>query len=238
MAGVLELKQVSFSFAQHAKPFFDKICVSFPPGALHFVRGQNGAGKSTLFNILRGAVHAQEKIAGTIVVDGVVYNLDSDNRESLEKLQDDIKLVQQNFDLMLADQLTFEENLQVARMTMYPSLGALPEMQKLPTFVERFGIPKHKAVHLLSGGQRQMLAILMALQKPTKVLLLDEPTAALDVQNAKMIMEFLQALVEESGLTVLIISHDLELVQRYSRQRHYQISVDQETGIRSLNLVE
>lgn len=238
MSYMLELKNVSFSFAQQRKYFFNKVSVNFSVGALHFLRGQNGAGKSTFFNILRGIVDSQEKIVGTIVVDGVEYNFDNENRASLCSLQDDIKLVQQNFDLMLADQMTFDENLQVARMPLYPSLKSLPEMQKLPTFVERFGIPKNKPVHLLSGGQRQILAILMALQKPTKVLLLDEPTAALDDQNAKMIMEFLQALVQENRLTVLIISHDLELVREYSRQRYYHITVDQLSGERSISVIE
>lgn len=237
MTHMLELKQVSFSFPKQTKAFFHELSVQFPSAALHFVRGQNGAGKSTLFNILRGALHAQEKVAGTIVLDGVAIKLDGGNQENLHKLQSHIKLVQQNFDLMLADQLTFEENLCVARLGIYPGLEGLPERKPLPAFVERFGIPHHKPVHLLSGGQRQMLAILMALQKPTKVLLLDEPTAALDEHNAKMIMEFLRSLVEESGLTILIISHDLELVQQYAKQRYYQISVDPVTAVRSMQLV-
>ncbi len=233
----LELKQVSFGFAQQSKLFFNQLSGQFPAGALHFVRGQNGAGKSTIFNILRGIVHPQENITGTIIVDGVVHTFDKDNREALGSLQNDIKLVQQDFDLMLADKLSFEENLQIARLNFYPSLNTLPVAQKLPAFVERFRIPKQKPVHMLSGGQRQMLAILMALQKPTKVLLLDEPTAALDAHNAKMIMEFLQSLVEESGLTVLIISHDLELVGHYAKNRYYQINIDEATGLRSLHLI-
>ncbi len=237
MAQVLELRQVSFSFPNQTKLFFQEISIQFPAGALHFVRGQNGVGKSTLFNILRGALDAQDKVSGVIVLDGEIIKLDSGNRDGLRKLQAHIKLVQQNFDLMLADQLTFEENLCVARLGVYPGLSGLPAAKPLPAFVERFGIPYHKPVHLLSGGQRQMLAILMALQKPTKVLLLDEPTAALDAHNSKMIMEFLKSLVEESGLTVLIISHDLELVQQYAKQRYYQIVVDPGTAVRSMQLV-
>ena len=234
----LELKEVSFGFARHKKMFFHKISAQFPAGALHFIRGQNGAGKSTFFNILRGMIHEQEHISGTIVVDGVCNKLDNSDRDALSNLKDIIKLVQQNFDLMLADVLTFEQNLQVARLCTYPGLTQLPNHQKLPLFVERFGIPKHKPVHMLSGGQRQMLAILMALQKPTKILLLDEPTAALDGHNAKMFMDFLQSLVAESGLTILIISHDRELVEHYAQQRYYHIAIDEQSGLRSLNVVE
>lgn len=237
MKYALELKQVSFSFPSQEKSFFQGISVQFAASTMHFVRGQNGAGKSTLFNILRGVLDAQEKVSGTIVLDGEEIHLQPGNVENLRKLQVHIKLVQQNFDLMLADQLTFEENLSVARLSTYPDLGPLPQAQALPAFIERFGIPYRKPVHLLSGGQRQILAILMALQKPTKILLLDEPTAALDAHNAKMIMEFLQSLAQEHGLTVLIISHDLELVQQYARQRYYQIAVDPVTAVRSIELV-
>lgn len=237
MKNILELRHISFRFPHQTNPFFHDLTAEFAAGALHFVRGQNGAGKSTLFNILRGAFHAQEKVAGKIILDGTLLDLDTQQAASAFSLQQHVKLVQQNFDLMLADQLTFEENLRVARLERYPELKGLPTLQPLPSFVERFGIPYHKPVHLLSGGQRQMLAILMALQKPTKILLLDEPTAALDAQNARMIMEFLQSLVTESGLTVLIISHDIELVQNYAKRHYYQINIDAGTGMRSIELI-
>ena len=237
MSASLELHNVHFSFANQAKPFFRDLSVTFPAGALHFMRGQNGAGKSTLFNVLRGLIHAQERIGGTMIFDGVQLPLDGHNTTSFNALQKSIKLVQQNFDLMLADQLTFEENLRAARFGLHPELASLPPLQQLPVFIERFGIQYHKPVHLLSGGQRQVLAILMALQKPTKILLLDEPTAALDVHNSKMIMEFLQLLVEDTGLTVLIISHDLELVTQYAKKHHYRFTVHDD-GTRSVERVE
>ena len=237
MAATLELKNVSFSFANQSKPFFRDLSVTFPAGALHFMRGQNGAGKSTLFNVLRGLIHTQEKISGTMIFDGVQLSLNDNNATSLNTLQKSIKLVQQNFDLMLADQLTFEENLRAARFGLHPELAGLPPLKPLPAFIDRFGIQYQKPVHLLSGGQRQALAILMALQKPTKVLLLDEPTAALDAHNSKMIMEFLQLLVDENGLTVLIISHDPELVQQHAKKHYYQFTM-RDDGTRSVERVD
>lgn len=233
---ILELRHVSFSFPRQTHPFFADINIGFAPGQLHFIRGQNGAGKSTFFNILRGAVEPQERVVGQISLAGELVDFAGDESRR-QILGENVKLVQQNFDLMLADKLTFEENLQVAKLKRYPGLSLLPEAEKLPAFVQRFGIPHNKAVYLLSGGQRQMLAILMALQKPTKVLLLDEPTAALDAHNANMIMSFLNSLVSERGLTVLIISHDPELVQRYANKQYYQISIDEKSGTRSIHCV-
>lgn len=236
MAATLELKNVSFSFASQSKPFFQNLSVTFPAGELHVMRGQNGAGKSTLFNLLRGLIHPQEQIDGSIIFDNATITLSGNNSNSLIFLQKSIKLVQQNFDLMLADQLTFEENLRAAQFDQHPLLIGLPKLKALPQFIERFGIQYQKPVHLLSGGQRQALAILMALQKPTKVLLLDEPTAALDAYNSKMIMDFLQALVTENGLTILIISHDLELVQKYAQNHYYQFNIHND-GTRSVERV-
>src|SRR5581483_218231 len=77
--------------------------------------------------------------------------------------------------------------------------------------------------HLLSGGQRQILAIMMALQKPTRVLLLDEPTAALDNDNAQQVMAFLENITAELNLITLIICHDKELVVTYGHHSCYEL---------------
>jgi ABC-type lipoprotein export system ATPase subunit len=79
---------------------------------------------------------------------------------------------------------------------------------------------------MLSGGQRQILAILMALQKSASILLLDEPTAALDDKNSSMVMSFLnELLATDKNLTVLIICHDKELVDTYAHSQYHQIEV-------------
>ncbi len=231
----LELHKVSFSFGRNMRHFFDRVSISFPVSKIHFIQGRNGVGKSTLFNVLRGNIHAQEKITGLIRIDGAEYPFSEKNRDHLKDLDSVVKMVHQNFDAMLADNLTFEENLRVARMVRYPGLHRLPEHEKLPAFVERFGIPRNTPVFSLSGGQRQVLAILMVLQKKVKILLLDEPTAALDNQNSRLVMEFLQTLVTNTGLTVLVISHDRDLVETYAQTGHYSIEVDMQTEVRTLH---
>jgi ABC-type multidrug transport system ATPase subunit len=234
----LELDRIDFGFAIGQGLFFHGLSARFPTGAVHFVRGQNGAGKSTLFNVVRGIVNAHEQFAGTITVHGKAFTCGRDQRSDLRPLQQEIKLVPQNFDVALADQLTFTDNLRVAKMGRYPDLAPVPVLSALPALVERFGIPHNKPVCQLSGGQRQMLAILMALQKSTKILLLDEPTAALDPHNAAMVMDFLQSLVADSNLTVLMISHDLELFNRYAGAQYYNLAVDEQTKVRRLELVQ
>ena len=217
MNAALTIKNLSFHFNQEAeKHFFTDLNVSFEPNGLHFIRGKNGAGKSTLFRIIRGQVFGDEYINGSIEVNNKTYSLSHKERRVL--LGNTIRMVAQKFDQMLADQFTFTQNLQLAAMPHYPLLKRFSSDYNIPELIARFGINFDVPVGMLSGGQRQILAILMALQKPTSVLLLDEPTAALDDKNGSMVMAFLNELLRSNkDLTVLIICHDIELVKEYAR---------------------
>ena len=224
MVNALELKNLHFKFTPNSPDFFRNVTAAFEKGRIHFIKGFNGAGKSTLFRILRGKLEKQEVVEGVVVVEGNAQTLQT-GFEHYDALST-INMVQQKFDVI-------EQNLQLANLPIHPGLALLPVHKAIPTFVERFGIDVEKPVHLLSGGQRQILAILMALQKTTNILLLDEPTAALDEKNADMVMQFLHDLVVTTGLTVLIICHDRELVMRYAHDRYFELVVD-EQGVRSL----
>ena len=134
---------------------------------------------------------------------------------------------------MMAYQFTFDKNLQLANLPSRPTLGALPGFTDYAVLLVHFAIDSRKPVHLLSGGQRQILAIIMMLQKKCRVLLLDEPTAALDASNAALVFAFIKDLVASTGMTVFIISHDKELVETYATEGFYQITVD-DAGLRSI----
>ncbi|QQR49741.1 ATP-binding cassette domain-containing protein [bacterium] len=233
MVNALELKNLHFKFAPNAPDFFKNVTINFEKGRIHFIKGFNGAGKSTLFRILRSKLEQQEVVEGVIVVEGNAQTLQT-GTQHYDALST-INMVQQKFDVMLVDHLSFEQNLQLANLPIHPGLAPLPAHKAMPTFVERFAIDVEKPVHLLSGGQRQILAILMALQKTTNILLLDEPTAALDEKNAEMVMLFLNDLVITTRLTVLVICHDRELVMRYAHDRYFELVVD-EQGVRSIVL--
>jgi ABC-type lipoprotein export system ATPase subunit len=232
----LKLENVSFKFTAQSHEFFKNINVTFDQGKLHFVRGPNGAGKSTLFRLVQGTLDQHEIATGNVYVGSKKYHYVPGKNQKTRIHE--IKVVHQKFDLMLADQLSFTQNLQLANMSIYPGLQALPAHQQLPDFVQRFGIDMAKPVYLLSGGQRQILSILMALQKPVSVLLLDEPTAALDDKNSQMVMAFLHHLLQSAGLTILIICHDRELVTTHAQDGYFELSINDQTMLRTLGYVK
>ncbi len=230
----LFIDALTFSFPQASQPFFENLSLHCPTQKLHFIQGKNGSGKSTLLRILQGNLIPGEQLIGTFSLNGETATITGNSVP--RRLTHRIKTVVQDTDEMLADDFTVEQNLQCAQLPTYPGLGELPRARGLSLLMDEFGIPPSTEVKRLSGGQRQILAILMALEKPTEVLLLDEPTAALDPRNARMIMDFLHKLSRTQELTVVIISHDKELVNTYSGGSCFELR-QEDTGKRTLHSV-
>lgn len=228
----LTIDQLVFSFAQQEQPLFDGLVATFERNKVHFIVGKNGSGKSTLFRILRGFCTESDKVAGVVTVNGAVINL-GDRTQAAKRLMR-VRLVDQKFDQMLVDQYNFIDNLRFARLASMPTVTPLSLHKPLPDFLDRFAIDSTTPVRLLSGGQRQILAILMALQQSVDVLLLDEPTAALDEKNAIMLMDFIHQLAVEQGVTVLIICHDQSLVDRYAAGAYHKLCHHSNSLIRQL----
>lgn len=231
----LIIKNLTFSFPEIAAPLFNRCSLRFTDNRLHFIRGKNGSGKSTLFRIIRGMIYNGEHIEGTVTIGKTTYLLnDEDHRRELSHT---VRLVAQKFDRMIADQFSFTQNLQLATMPHYPHIETFSDDYRIPDLIKRFGINFDVPAGNLSGGQRQILAILMALQKPTSILLLDEPTAALDSKNGGMVMSFIQELLSvNKDLTILIICHDRDLVEQYADKEYYQIKVADD-GTRTFSLI-
>ncbi len=175
-----------------------------------------------------------QQLSGSFGLDDVHY-LIKNNRISTG-FTNQIKTVVQQVDEMIADQFTVAQNLQLAALQQRPNLGQLPNQQKLPNILQTVGMRLDTPVHQLSGGQRQILAILMALQKPTRILLLDEPTAALDPKNAHMVMQSLQKLAVERALIVLAITHEKEIVETYAQNNYIEITM-QDGDLRDVHVV-
>jgi len=179
------------------------------------VIGSNGAGKSTFLNAVAGDVPLS---AGTILIDGRdVTNWPSTKRAAL------ISRVFQDPVAGTCEDLTIEENLAIAlrRVGRRGWRRALERAtrDKFRAELARLGLGletrlQHQ-VGLLSGGQRQALSLLMATLSDTKILLLDEHTAALDPTAASLVLELTRRLVAERGLTVLMVTHSMRQALDY-----------------------
>ena len=174
--------------------------------------GSNGAGKSTLFNAIAGGFYVDE---GSITLAGEDITFQPEYRRSrvLGRLfQDPMRGT--------APHMTIEENLALAYLRTAKHQHAFfsrtskadralfrDQLARLEMGLEdRMGQP----VGLLSGGQRQALTLLMATLVPPKLLLLDEHTAALDPKTAAKVLELSDRIVEENGLTTMMVTHNMK----------------------------
>lgn len=207
---MIELKNITVTFnpgtpLEHQA--FKNISLKIETGQFVTVIGGNGAGKSTLMNVISGDVCAN---TGDIILDGksVIHQLPYERAKLISRVfQDPL--------LGTFSELTIEENLSLAyfrgkKRNLFPALNT----QLRSSFREHLahiGIGLEKRLKdkmgLLSGGQRQAVSLLMATLQPSKILLLDEHTAALDPKMENLILELTRRLIEEKKLTTLMITH-------------------------------
>ncbi|MDC7232449.1 MAG: sugar ABC transporter ATP-binding protein [Spirochaetales bacterium] len=191
--GVTALKDVSFKVKR---------------GEIHGICGENGAGKSTLMKILSG-VYPHDTYEGQVFYNGEEVNFTAGAiRQAIEK---GIAIVYQ--ELALVPQLTVGENIFLGHEPrkkngsidwnqLYSNTKDILEKYKLD-------IPYAEKVEDLPVGKQQMVEIAKALSEDAKVLILDEPTSALTINEAEVLMDIIR-LLKEQGVTMLYISHKLE----------------------------
>jgi len=177
------------------------------PGEVHAVVGDNGAGKSTLVKIIAGAIQPTE---GEVRLDGRTVRF-TEPREALEA---GISTVYQG--LALVGCRSIAANLFLGREPSRYGFVRSREMnakaQEMLTELRQLNITDiHAEVEDLSGGQRQAVAIARGVRLGQRVLILDEPTAALGVREAAGVLELIRAL-RGSHRTMLLISHNLQHV--------------------------
>ena len=174
------------------------------------IRGPSGSGKSTLLNMI-GALDKPSE--GKVLVNGVDVSSLNDNQ--LADLRQGVGFVFQFFNLIprLSALGNVELTLSIA------GLGKAERKKRAETLLSTVGLGermKHKPAEL-SGGERQRVAIARALANDPGFLLMDEPTGNIDSKTAREVMDLIQRLNSEKGVTIIMITHDEQLATRAKR---------------------
>lgn len=197
MANALEIKNLKkvYSNGVEALKGIDLTVVS---GDFFALLGPNGAGKSTLINVVCGLV---EKSAGTVSIEGL--SIDDD----YQKAKMHLGIVPQEFNFGIFEKV-IDIVLDQAGYYGIPRKEALPKAEKL---LQQLGLyeKRNEQSRTLSGGMKRRLMIARGLVHDPKVLILDEPTAGVDIEIRREMWEFLENL-NKSGTTIVLTTHYLE----------------------------
>ena len=202
---LVELRDISIAFG--GIKAVDHVSVDLYPGEVVGLLGHNGAGKSTLIKCLSGAYRAD---SGEVWINGEKAEINNPR----DARSYNIETIYQT--LALADNLDAASNLFLGRELVgaggfLDDIAMESETRKImgrlnPNF-RKFNVP----VSALSGGQRQSVAIARAVYFNAKILIMDEPTAALGPQETQMVAELIQEL-KRQGLGIFLIEHDIHAV--------------------------
>ncbi len=184
----------------------DGIDLSVARGAITGIIGRSGAGKSTLIRLVNGL---EKATSGRVVVDGVEVGGLSEN--GLRDLRRQVGMIFQHFNL-LSSRTAFEN---VALPLEIAGLSATAIRDKVAPLIDLVGLgdKSDRYPAELSGGQKQRIGIARALATSPKLLLSDEATSALDPETTQSILALLKRINAELGLTVLLITHEMEVVK-------------------------
>ena len=179
-------------------------------GEFVFLVGPSGSGKSTIIKLLTAEIAPSD---GRLMVNG--YNLNNITPRQVPYLRRTLGVIFQDFRLI--NKKTVAENLTFGMRVV----GATPReiRKRVPYVLELVGLSKKKDMRpdQLSGGEQQRVAIARALVNNPSMIIADEPTGNLDPQRSLEIMMLLER-INELGTTVLVVTHEKELVNRFSKR--------------------
>ncbi|MHA2059683.1 MAG: ABC transporter ATP-binding protein [Candidatus Ranarchaeia archaeon] len=204
----MQIENLSFRYKGTSHLALDDIDITIPQGQFTVITGPSGCGKSTFLRSLNGLIpHFYEgDYSGTVNVDG--------------------KIVAETPPRFLAVTVgsifQFPEDQMVARTVErdvafgLENLAIPPDLmeERITTALEYVGLQdcRETSIHTLSGGQQQRLAIASVLAMEPGIILLDEPTAELDPNGAREILQILKHLHEDGGKTIVLVEHRLDEV--------------------------
>ncbi|MBW2469915.1 MAG: heme ABC transporter ATP-binding protein [Deltaproteobacteria bacterium] len=202
----------NLSYAYGSQPVLQRLSFSIDRGEIFIIIGPNGAGKTTLIKLMAGIIKRQ---SGQI--DVLQKPIGSFSQKKLAQV---LAYVPQG--LPVGFPFSVEETVLLGRAPHQKILGLASEedleiVRQTMTFTEVDHLARRK-LDQLSGGEQQRVLIARALCQQPQVILLDEPTASLDLSHQIRIMDLMEKLKAEKGVTVVMVSHDVNLASMYADQ--------------------
>ena len=217
---LLSMQEVRFSWPGHSQPVLDIAAFTLAPGERVFLQGVSGSGKTTLLSLLGGVITPQQ---GSIrILDTELTRLSHGRRDRFRA--DHVGFVFQQFNLIpylsLIDNVTLPCRFSHQRRDKVLARGSSLE-EEAQRLLAHLGLDLHqlgqRKVTDLSVGQQQRVAVARALIGNPALIIADEPTSALDAGARFAFLDLLFREVENSGATLLFVSHDPALQERFQR---------------------
>lgn len=205
---MIELKNVNVVFQQKEKKIdaVKGVSLKIDKGDIFGIVGYSGAGKSTLVRVIN---LLQRPTTGEVVIQG--ENILNYSGKELRKQRKKIGMIFQHFNLM--KERSIYENIDFS--LKYSGVSKIERKEKIDGLLKLVGLEEKREAYpsQLSGGQKQRVAIARALANDPEILLCDEATSALDPKTTGQILELLKKLNRELGLTIVLITHEMQVVK-------------------------
>ena len=235
----IDLKDVSYMYGKGAlqKQILFDISTQINAGEIIILTGPSGSGKTTLLTLI-GALRSAQK--GSVKVLG--QELNNASEKTLIGVRRQIGYIFQSHNLL--DSLTIHQNVQMA--LQLGGIKGKEARERIATVLQRVGLAEHEHKYPgeLSGGQKQRAGIARALVNRPGIVLADEPTASLDKQSGRDVVELIQDLAREDGAAVILVTHDNRILDVADRILHLEdghmkplsVAVSEDTS-RMLNML-
>ncbi len=210
MKRAMDIKNITFKYDESI--ILDKVAFSVNNGSFITIIGPNGSGKSTLLKLMTANLTPD---SGELVLWDKALKA-----YSTKDLAKNVAVVPQESNIQY-DFTVYD----IVLMGRYPHIKRLEregseDYEKVKSALLRTNTwhLKDRSINEISGGERQRVIIAKALAQETKVIILDEPTSSLDIHHQLEILDLLKELNEETGVTIIMVLHDINLAARYSKE--------------------
>ncbi len=215
---VIAINQVNhyYGTGRLQKQILFEVSADIQRGEIVIMTGPSGSGKTTLLTLI-GALRSTQ--SGSLKVLG--QELNQASKHLLVRVRRNIGYIFQSHNLL--NSLTARQNVQMS-IALHEGISEQVARQQSEAILETVGLGEHLNYypHDLSGGQKQRVAIARALVSQPKIVLADEPTAALDKKSGHDVVELMQQLAKQQGCSVLIVTHDNRILDVADRLLHME----------------